>query len=101
MDIDPEKQKKVITWFITQIKNLELEILACRAVFIFADHVLHIGPELKQALTQARESPSIHAIVDKKYDSVLETLLSTIDQAQMEQSLAEWLRDWKPEGSPN
>jgi hypothetical protein len=100
MNADSEKQKQAITWFVTQFKKLELEILAHRAVFLWADQMLHIGPELEQGLVKARESPVIHTILEKKYGPVLEELLKAADEAR-DQAFSEWMKEWKPEGPAN
>jgi hypothetical protein len=48
----------------------------------------------------ARENPDLKEI-EKKYDQIAASYSRAVDQASVDQALAEFLRSWKPNGQPN
>lgn len=98
MEIDPEKLKRQTKYFLGIIKSLETEVVAYRVLF----HVLRQNeavPYLDEGLQLAKNKAAEG--MDQKYNQLSERLLRTVDQVDLDQELAKFLKEWNPEGPAN
>jgi len=98
MDIDNEKLKHFIMEIMGNFKELETEILAAKAVILALTVAYDLGnPEV--LIQTARNAPKIRQMMADKYDAPREEFLARFDRAaEMNDTILEYLRLWKPEG---
>src|SRR5262245_1865256 len=98
MDIDKDKLKRIMLWFVQNMQNLETELLAYKTLCFYLKPEI---PNLDESLQIARESPDIKETIAQRYRPIREKLDQLIDAIQLDQDLDEFLRQWKPTGPPN
>lgn len=96
--MDPEKTKRLATFLLSKLKELETELVAYRMVFLAATQVLEI-PDLGRHLELAKQRAAQG--MDQKYDDMMERFQHIIDQDTLDQELEEFLKSWNPEGPAN
>lgn len=104
MTIDDERLKTLIIQTFETFKAFETELLAYEATLRAANESLAemgIATDFDLSLQAARNSPLIALAVAEKYDADQQRLLKAIGQRSLDEVFAEFLRSWKPKGSPN
>lgn len=102
MQIDAEKQKRMIEEVFRSIRSLDTELLVHRYVlFLFGK----MGPipqsVIDESIAAARTNPAIANIMSQRYDKHVADLLRAIDETEFQDKVQELLRDWKPSDLPN
>jgi hypothetical protein len=98
MDIDKEKLKTFIVEMMASFKELETEIMAAKAVIL--SFTIAYGGNLEALMETARKAPMIQKMMADKYDAPREEFLARLDKAEMNETILEYLRLWKPQGPP-
>ena len=100
MEITKEQFKQFITRLYGNFKTMELELSACKAV-LAAVHIYDPHDPIIEMVRDAKQNPRLVQQIDAIYARRLETALAAIEKLSADQALAEFLRSWTPEGSPN
>lgn len=102
MNIDSESLKNFIIQTIRLFRRTEHELMAHALVFAGLKKTLGMEKELETLLDEARNSPELHQNLAEKYDKPLEKFVATIDEAELDRQVLDFLEKWKPDGGrPN
>jgi chromosome segregation ATPase len=94
-EIDKEKVKQFFEILLKEFKTLETELVAHRKVI---EALKRQYSDLDDSLELARKNPDILRAMDKKYEGILKSWNSQLDQMK---SVDEFFREWKPKGPIN
>lgn len=98
MQIDPEKYKAVLIEFLRNLQKLEREMIVRGFVIELLKEAYWIDPSAVDAILQAaRENPALK-VIEQKYEERILAYSLAVDQAALDQALAEFLKSWKPSG---
>jgi hypothetical protein len=99
MEIDPEELKKTVAQWLDALRRIEAELLAY--VLVVAEFAKEDPKFVAKVLGTARKSPKIVEVLDQKYDPIRREMIEHIERGSLNQALAQYLRDWKPENPIN
>src|SRR3954466_14021145 len=97
MQIDNKAFKEFIAFVIQTFRTVEQELPAHEALVAGLKKHLELGPEIDLLLDQARASEELQEHLRQKYDVPLGKLLGSIEEAEVNQLLIDFLKKWKPD----
>ena len=97
MEIDGEKFKNLVRYLMNNLKALETELLAHRAVLLANGLLEPLAGQLKEL----RKAGEVREVMDKKYAPFFDALDKQVGQAAQDQAILKLLETWKPTGEPN
>jgi hypothetical protein len=99
MNVDPEQLKQFLLAMIERIRFLEGELAANRAVIHHLQDTS--GVPMDDAVGKARTSPDLQALLDGRYNALVQRVLGPIDEAIARQEMAELMKMWNPDAPVN
>lgn len=90
--------KAIVMVLLKNLKNLETELIAYRMLFQSLRQTKMIL-DLDEALQAAKHTAEKG--MDEKYDKALETFWHIVDQGNLDQAVAEFLKSWNSKGPVN
>lgn len=96
--MDSEKAKRLVMVLLENLKNLEMELVAHRMLFLVASQ-MEVVPDLDPLLQLAKQRAALG--MNQKYDDIAEKFQRIIDQVDFDQEVEEFLKSWNSEGPAN
>ncbi len=100
MKLESWQLKSFLTVVIGLLEKADTEVWILRVVL---NGIKKADPSIpiEQMIAEAREAPDVYSVMRDKYAPILAAMLEHIDQADLDQELEKFLRDWKPTGPKN
>ena len=94
MEIDAQKYKDFVIFVFAELKELETELLAHKAL-VHAVNLRHPELELHASLDAMLNSPQVQEQMNRKYDPILERIRERLDLTTLDQVVDELILKWK------
>jgi hypothetical protein len=91
-EISVDDFKKMLEVFLARFKILETELVVHQTVILLLKPQF---PRCDDYLKETRENPGVRQVMDNKYDKILESWHSHLDEVKQ---VSEFFQAWKPQG---